>query len=57
MTARERIHRLVDPESFEELDLWHRPYETGFAIGEGQGLGDGVAVGYKENVFRDLPLR
>ncbi len=45
-TARERIAKLLDPGSFEELDLWHRPYETGFAIGEERGWGDGVVIGY-----------
>ena len=45
-TVRERIHRLMDADSFEELDQWHRPYETGFDIGEDRGRGDGVAVGY-----------
>lgn len=46
LTARERIAKLLDPCSFEELDLWHRPYETGFDIGEEMGRGDGVLVGY-----------
>ncbi len=46
LTARERVHRLLDPDSFEELDLWHRPYETGFDIGEETGQGDGVVIGY-----------
>ncbi|MFC2040671.1 acyl-CoA carboxylase subunit beta [Chloroflexota bacterium] len=46
LTARERINRLLDPGSFEELDLWHRPYETGFDIGESSSQGDGVVVGY-----------
>jgi acetyl-CoA carboxylase carboxyltransferase component len=45
-TARERVSKLLDRGSFEELDLWHRPYETGFDIGEGTGKGDGVVVGY-----------
>jgi methylmalonyl-CoA decarboxylase subunit alpha len=46
LTARERINKLLDLGSFEELDLWHRPYETGFDIGEEIGRGDGVVVGY-----------
>jgi acetyl-CoA carboxylase carboxyltransferase component len=46
LTARERVATLLDPGSFEELDLWHRPYETGFDIGEEIGRGDGVVVGY-----------
>lgn len=45
LTARERISQLLGPNNFEELDLWHRPYETGFAT-EGAGQGDGVVVGY-----------
>ena len=46
LTARERVNKLVDPDSFEELDLWHRPLETGFDIGEEVGRGDGVVIGY-----------
>ncbi len=46
LTARERVGKLLDPQSFDELDLWHRPYETGFDIGEEKGRGDGVVVGY-----------
>jgi acetyl-CoA carboxylase carboxyltransferase component len=46
LTARERVAKLMDPDSFEELDLWHRPYETGFEIGEETGRGDGVVIGY-----------
>src|SRR4030067_1827310 len=45
LTARERVANLLDESSFEELDLWHRPYETGFDIGEEMGRGDGVIVG------------
>lgn len=46
LTARERIIKLLDQNSFEELDAWHRPYETGFDIGEKAARGDGVVVGY-----------
>jgi acetyl-CoA carboxylase carboxyltransferase component len=46
LTARERVAFLLDQDSFEELDSWHRPYETGFDIGEEMGRGDGVVVGY-----------
>ena len=45
-TARERVGKLLDLNSFDELDLWHRPYETGFDIGEEKGRGDGVVIGY-----------
>ena len=45
LTARERITKLLDQGSFEELALWHRPYESGYP-GEGAGQGDAVSVGY-----------
>jgi len=45
LTARERVIRLLDHDSFEELDLWRRPYETGYP-GEGAGQGDGLVTGY-----------
>ena len=54
LTARERIGKLVDEGTFSELDLWHRPYETGFDIGEEQGRGDGVVIGYAR--VHDRPL-
>jgi acetyl-CoA carboxylase carboxyltransferase component len=40
-TARERIHRLLDPGSFEELDMFVAPRE-----GEEEYLGDGVVTGH-----------
>lgn len=46
LTARERIAKLLDPGTFEELDLWHRPYETELYTGEEKDRGDGVVVGY-----------
>lgn len=54
LTARERVNKLLDSGSFEELDLWHRPYETGFDIGEESGRGDGVVVGY--GVVNERPV-
>ncbi|MBI4288983.1 MAG: methylmalonyl-CoA carboxyltransferase [Chloroflexi bacterium] len=45
-TARERLSKLLDRGSLQELDSWHRPYETGFPIGEENGRGDGVVVGH-----------
>ena len=45
LTARERMNKFVDQGSFEELDLWRRPYESG-CPGEEKGWGDGVVVGY-----------
>ncbi len=46
LTARERVTKLMDAGGFTELDMWHRPYETGFDIGEERGRGDGVVIGY-----------
>jgi len=45
LTARERVNKLLDQGSFEELDLWRRPYETGYSGAE-TGRGDAVIVGY-----------
>ena len=56
LTARERLEMLFDPGTFQELDAWHRPYESGFDIGEERGRGDGVVVGYGQvMVTRLLP--
>ncbi|MDI6762347.1 MAG: carboxyl transferase domain-containing protein [Thermodesulfobacteriota bacterium] len=54
LTARERIAKLFDQDSFEELDTCHRPYETGFDIGEDRGRGDGVVIGY--GMVNDRPV-
>src|SRR4030042_152052 len=45
LTARERIAKLLDPGSFDELDIWRRPFEVGYP-GEEKGRGDGVVVGF-----------
>lgn len=45
LTARERVNRLLDPESFEEIEMWQRPYETDF-VSNRFGQGDGIIVGY-----------
>ncbi len=46
LTARERIHRLLDPGTFEEFDKFvvHRCYE--FDMENKRILGDGVVTGY-----------
>ena len=46
LTARERIDKLLDPGTFQELDIWGTPLATGFAIDEQESAADGVAVGY-----------
>lgn len=54
LKARERIAKIFDPDSFEELDQLHRPYETGFDIGEDKGRSDGVIIGY--GTVHDRPV-
>jgi len=46
LTARERVEKLLDPGTFQELDIWRTPMLTGFAIDEVEAAADGVAVGY-----------
>jgi acetyl-CoA carboxylase carboxyltransferase component len=46
LTARERIDKLLDPGTFQELDIWGSPLVTGYAIDGEEGSADAVAVGY-----------
>jgi len=46
LTARERIGKLLDPGTFQELDLWGTPMATGTLTDYKKGPADGVAVGY-----------
>ncbi len=48
LTARERIDKLLDPGTFQELDIWGTPLGTGYAIDNNEGAADGVIVGYGE---------
>jgi methylmalonyl-CoA carboxyltransferase 12S subunit len=45
LTARERVVRLADPESFEEAGLFARHRATGFGLAEAELPGDGVITG------------
>jgi acetyl-CoA carboxylase carboxyltransferase component len=45
LTARERIEKLFDRETFQETDLWIRSAKTGFQIDEKKLPGDGVITG------------
>src|SRR4030043_1266404 len=45
-TARERIAKLLDPGTFQELDLWGSPMATGTLSDYKQAPADAVAVGY-----------
>jgi acetyl-CoA carboxylase carboxyltransferase component len=46
LTARERIERLFDPGTFQEIDLWIDSIKTGFDIDREDLPGDGVIIGY-----------
>ncbi|MDI6755142.1 MAG: acyl-CoA carboxylase subunit beta [Thermodesulfobacteriota bacterium] len=46
LTARERIAKLLDPESFIEFDLWAAARKTGYDIDDREMPADGVITGY-----------
>ena len=46
LTARERIHLLLDEATFEELDPFTLPYSDSFNQDGGEVLGDSVVTGY-----------
>ncbi len=56
LTAQERLGLLFDPGTFQGLDQWHRPYETGLIPGEEGGRGDGVIVGFGHVHSRPITL-
>ena len=45
-TARERIDKLLDPDSFVEIDEFVVHRETGFGLADKKILGDGVVTGF-----------
>ncbi len=48
LTARERIHRLLDPGTFQELDIWGTPLDVGTLVDYRKAPADAVAVGHGE---------
>jgi len=46
LTARERIHFLLDEGSFEEIGMFVTHRSTNFDLAEQKFLGDGVVTGY-----------
>src|SRR5262249_50363192 len=56
LTARERVQRLVDRNSFEELDLFARHRSRQFGLQERRPYGDGVVTGMARIGGRDLML-
>ena len=56
MTARERIEKLVDPDSFTELDEFARHRSTNFGMQENRPYGDGVVIGFATVDGRSIAL-
>ena len=56
LTARERIQRLVDRNSFTELDLFARHRARGFGLESRRPAGDGVVTGFAKIGGRDVML-
>ena len=56
LTARERVQRLVDPLSFEELDLFARHRSTAPGVAHRRPAGDGVVTGFAKIGGRDVML-
>jgi propionyl-CoA carboxylase beta chain len=46
MTARERINKLIDQDTFTELDEFARHRSTNFGMEKNRPFGDGVVIGY-----------
>jgi len=46
LTARERVEKLFDPGTFQELELWARPLGSGYPTDEKLNPGDAVAIGF-----------
>ena len=56
LTARERISRLVDRNSFEEIDLFATHRASGFGVESRRVPGDGVVTGMAKIDGRDVVL-
>jgi acetyl-CoA carboxylase carboxyltransferase component len=56
LTARERIQRLVDRNSFTELDLFARHRSREFGLADRRPYGDGVVTGTAQIAGRDVML-
>ena len=46
LTARERVDKLVDPGTFQEINLWIRSLKTGFDIDQRELPGDAIVTGF-----------
>jgi acetyl-CoA carboxylase carboxyltransferase component len=54
LTSRERLEKLFDEGTFQEIDLWIRPIKTGFDIDERELPGDAVITGFGEIYGRTI---
>ncbi|MFC2040672.1 carboxyl transferase domain-containing protein, partial [Chloroflexota bacterium] len=54
MTARERLEKLIDPGTFQEIDLWIRPIKTGFDVDGRELPADAVITGFGEICGRSV---
>jgi acetyl-CoA carboxylase carboxyltransferase component len=48
LTARERLEKLLDKGTFEEIDLWIRSIKTGFDVDNRELPGDAIITGFGE---------
>ena len=48
LTARERVEKLVDPGTFQELNLWIRSLKTGFDVDARELPGDAIVTGFAQ---------
>ena len=55
LTGRERVEKLFDPDTFQEVELWARPLGSQYPTDDKLNPGDAVAIGYGKvdgrNVF------
>ncbi len=56
LTARERLELLLDPGSFEEVDMLVRHSSSDFDLAQNRPLGDGVITGYGKVNSRPLAV-
>ncbi len=56
LTARERVDKLLDTGTFQELDIWGTPMDTESLIDYRKGPADAVAVGYGQVNGRPIYL-
>jgi propionyl-CoA carboxylase beta chain len=56
LTARERLELLLDPGSFQEIDMLVRHNSSDFGLDKNRPLGDGVITGFGQVNGRDIAI-